>query len=185
MQEVWMEAVQPVLQDLPALATAGVLMVGMVSGPVLSQQPLEKIKERLQPCPETPNCVSTLAEDEEHAIAPIAYDLLLPEAKRCLQTALEQMSRMTVVTDEPDYLHVEFRSLIFRFVDDVLFAFDDTAKVIHFRSAARLGRGDYGVNRRRMEKIRRAFRDAMAQHHRENGPAAAITNAQEGVADRA
>jgi uncharacterized protein (DUF1499 family) len=42
-------------------------------------------------------------------------------------------------------------------VDDVDLLFDDKAKVIHFRSAARLGRRDFGVNRERMEEIRRRF----------------------------
>ena len=35
--------------------------------------------------------------------------------------------------------------------------FDDNAKTIHFRSASRIGYSDLGVNRRRMEEIRKAF----------------------------
>jgi uncharacterized protein (DUF1499 family) len=45
-------------------------------------------------------------------------------------------------------------------VDDVHFLFDDAAKEIHFRSASRLGRSDFGVNRKRMEEIRRGFLEA-------------------------
>jgi uncharacterized protein (DUF1499 family) len=44
---------------------------------------------------------------------------------------------------------------LLRFVDDVEFLFDDEAKTIHFRSASRTGRSDFGVNRRRMEDIRK------------------------------
>jgi len=55
----------------------------------------------------------------------------------------------------PDYIHVEFRSSFFEFVDDVEFLFDDTAKLIHFRSASRVGYYDFNVNRSRMEDIRR------------------------------
>jgi uncharacterized protein (DUF1499 family) len=112
---------------------------------------------RLAPCPGTPNCVSSLARDPMHAIAPIAYTGDLAAAKAALLNIVAEMPRSKVVADERDYMHVEFRSLVFRFVDDVEFAFDDTAKLIHFRAAARLGRGDLGVNRRRMERIRRAF----------------------------
>ena len=52
------------------------------------------------------------------------------------------------------------RSRIFRFADDVDFRFDDEARLIHFRSASRLGRKDFGVNRERMEGIRRAYEAA-------------------------
>lgn len=113
--------------------------------------------ERLKPCPDTPNCVSTLASDRMHAIAPLTYDGRGDDAQSALRTVIEKMPRSKIVADEPGYLHVEFRSLIFRFVDDVEFVVDDDAKVVHFRSAARMGRGDLGVNRRRMERIRRAF----------------------------
>lgn len=112
---------------------------------------------RLAPCPNTPNCVSTLATDRMHAIAPIAYEGTADTAQARLLAVVTAMPRSTVVTNEPGYLHVEFRSLVFRFVDDVEFVLDDEAKLIHFRAAARLGRGDLGVNRRRMERIRRAF----------------------------
>lgn len=113
--------------------------------------------ERLPPCPETPNCVSTLASDEEHAIAPIAYRGSLADAKANLLSVLQDLPRATLVTSEDNYIHMEYRSWLFRFVDDVESVLDDQAKEIHFRSAARLGRSDLGVNRRRMEKIRAAF----------------------------
>ena len=67
------------------------------------------------------------------------------------------MSRARIVTAEGDYLHVEFRSAVFRFVDDVEFLVDTREKNIHFRSASRMGYSDLGVNRRRMERIRAAF----------------------------
>ena len=56
--------------------------------------------------------------------------------------------------EEEAYLHYEFTSRLLRFVDDVEFVFDDESKTIHFRSASRIGYGDYGVNRDRMEAIR-------------------------------
>jgi uncharacterized protein (DUF1499 family) len=50
-------------------------------------------------------------------------------------------------------------SLLARFVDDVEIVFDDATKSIHFRSAARTGYYDFGVNRRRMEEVRRRLDD--------------------------
>ena len=55
------------------------------------------------------------------------------------------------------YLAFEFRSALFRFVDDVEFLFDEAAKEIRFRSASRVGHSDLGVNRKRMKTIARAF----------------------------
>ena len=67
------------------------------------------------------------------------------------------MPRSTVVTNEPGYTHAEFRSAAWGFVDDVEFYFDEEAGLIQFRSAARLGYGDGGVNRKRMEAVRAAY----------------------------
>jgi uncharacterized protein (DUF1499 family) len=64
------------------------------------------------------------------------------------------LPRTKLVEENDSYLHYEFTSLLFRFVDDVEFLFDDESKTIHFRSASRTGYGDFGVNRRRMEVIR-------------------------------
>ena len=73
------------------------------------------------------------------------------------------MKRAKIITDEGDYLYAEFTSLIFRFVDDVEFSFDDGNKLIHFRSASRLGYSDLGANRKRMEEIRKGFEGASGQ----------------------
>lgn len=43
------------------------------------------------------------------------------------------------------------------FVDDVEFYLDEDTKVIHVRSASRLGQSDLGVNRKRIETIRTEF----------------------------
>lgn len=67
------------------------------------------------------------------------------------------MPRARVVTATDDYLHVEFTSAIWRFVDDVVFTVDGVARLIHVRSASRVGHYDFGANRRRVEAIRVAF----------------------------
>jgi uncharacterized protein (DUF1499 family) len=108
----------------------------------------------LAPCPGSPNCVSTQAQDERHAIAPFRYRKSRVEAKEALKAAIGTMPRTKLVEEDDAYLHYEFTSLLLRFVDDVEFLFDDETKTIHFRSASRTGYGDLGVNRRRMEEIR-------------------------------
>ncbi|MFZ4662782.1 MAG: DUF1499 domain-containing protein [Caldilineaceae bacterium] len=119
----------------------------------------DRQQKRFAPCPDSPNCVSTQAPptDKLHAIAPIAYTGDRDAAHQRLLAVIQAMPRATVITTEPEYIYAEFRSRLMSFVDDVEFYLDDAAKQIHFRSASRLGRGDLGVNRQRMEEIRRRF----------------------------
>jgi uncharacterized protein (DUF1499 family) len=70
---------------------------------------------------------------------------------------LRAMPGATVVTVRPDYLHAEFASALFGFVDDVEFVVDPGASSIQVRSAARMGYSDMGVNRKRVEAIRAAY----------------------------
>ena len=108
----------------------------------------------LPPCPASPNCVSTQATDEGHAIAPFRYTKPRAEAKEALKAVINSLSRTRLIEEDESYLHYEFISLLLRFVDDVEFLFDDDTKTIHFRSASRTGYSDLGVNRRRMEEVR-------------------------------
>jgi len=108
----------------------------------------------LSPCPSSPNCVSTQARDERHAIAPFRYHKSRAEAKEVVKEAIRSLPRTRLIEEDEAYLHFEFTSLLLRFVDDVEFLFDDEMKTVHFRSSSRTGYGDFGVNRRRMESIR-------------------------------
>ena len=112
---------------------------------------------RLAPCPDSPNCVCTGAADAAHRVEPFAYAGTAEEAMARLRAALATLPRTRVVAETPDYLHAECTSLLFRFVDDVEFLLDRAARVIHCRSAARVGHSDLGVNRRRVEALRQAF----------------------------
>ena len=111
-------------------------------------------ESRLAPCPATPNCVSSTSSDPKHAITPFALDRSLGAAKEELRRAATQLPRAKLISDRGNYLHFEFRSLVFRFVDDVEFHLDETTKLVHVRSASRVGHSDLGVNRRRVEAIR-------------------------------
>jgi uncharacterized protein (DUF1499 family) len=108
---------------------------------------------RLAPCKPTPNCVSSQADpaDDEHYIAPLEV-----KDMNVVRKVLESMRGASVIATGPNYLYAEFRTPILRFVDDVEFFFD--GKVIHVRSASRLGRRDFGVNRKRIEQLRSLIR---------------------------
>lgn len=112
---------------------------------------------RLAPCKRTPNCVSSQADpaDREHSIAPIAFKGSALEAMGVAKRAVESMQRATIVREDRGYLCAEFRSKLLGYVDDVELAYDEKAGVFHVRSASRLGRRDFGVNRKRVETLRR------------------------------
>ena len=103
---------------------------------------------RLAPCRRTPNCVSSQADpsDAEHYIAPLKGTM------EALRKAVESLPRATIVSEKQNYLHAEFRSKLLGFVDDVEFFYDGNA--IQVRSASRLGRRDFRVNRNRVERLR-------------------------------
>lgn len=114
---------------------------------------------RLAPCPSTPNCVSTFEPETDrlHQIPAIALEGDTAVAQQKLLQIINNMPRSTVITAEPTYIHAEFRSPTWAFIDDVEFYLDSATNTIHFRSAARLGREDMKANRKRMEEIRAAF----------------------------
>jgi uncharacterized protein (DUF1499 family) len=119
--------------------------------------PAGETTHTLAPCPASPNCVSSQATDAQHFTEPLRYTGEATLAWNRLKSALGTESRLTIVEDTGSYLHAEARSLVFRFVDDIEFVLDSEAEVIQVRSASRTGYSDFGVNRRRVERIRKVF----------------------------
>lgn len=112
---------------------------------------------KLSPCPASPNCVSSLSTDRKHAVDPLRYTGGRDDARQKILAVLKTLGRFRIVQEDSDYIHAEFKSRIFKFVDDVEFLFADEDGVIHIRSASRVGYSDLGANRKRVEHIRRVF----------------------------
>ena len=111
---------------------------------------------KLADCPSSPNCVNSQTGDEDHAVAPFTYEGSRQDAFNRLENAVTSLKRTQIVEERDDYLRVECKSAILRFVDDVEFYFPEE-NVIHVRSASRIGYSDLGVNRKRVEKLRKLF----------------------------
>jgi uncharacterized protein (DUF1499 family) len=115
------------------------------------------------PPPSSPNCVSSYvdaAEDPEHGIEPISRGrLTAEEARAAIRTIVREEERTEILADVPGYMHAVQYSAMWKFPDDVEFWFPVTEPVVNFRSAARLGSSDLGVNRKRMERIRDIYLD--------------------------
>lgn len=119
---------------------------------------------RLAAPKKTPNCVSSQAgpSDVQHYVAPIRFDGGAAAAMAALRTVVAGMPGSTIVRQQPDYLYAEFRSRLMGFVDDVEFGLSEKDGFIQVRSASRLGRRDFGINRERIESVRARFAAAQA-----------------------
>lgn len=127
---------------------------------------------RLATCPDSPNCVSTQAEDREHWIAPFTYQGDSGTVIETLDKIVRRQPRTRIIEKSPQYLHAEFQSAFFRFVDDVEFYVEAESGRVHFRSASRVGRSDLGANRARMESIRSLFQNTQSAATTQSGPPA-------------
>lgn len=123
---------------------------------------------QLSECPDSPNCVSSMTTKDGHAMEPITIppntsqppddadgSMIKGPLQNLKDVIAENFPRAALIEQQGDYLRYEFRTLIFRFVDDVEFLLDEQQNVIHFRSASRVGRSDLGQNRKRVDAIRK------------------------------
>ncbi len=122
---------------------------------------------RLKPPSNTPNSVSSQAslypDHPQRAYAEIVPLPLKGDASATLDriaSIIESMEGGKIVKREPEYIYAQFTTRLMKYVDDVEFWYDPSAKVIQVRSASRLGSSDLGVNRKRIETIRQKFNAA-------------------------
>lgn len=108
----------------------------------------------LDPCPSSPNCVSTQADpsDSGHYIAPVAYTGQPSNVIAAITDAVSSNGGRVVSSTDTSVKAV-FVTKLLKFKDDVDFELDDDAKLIHFRSASRVGHSDLGTNRKRMDAL--------------------------------
>ena len=111
----------------------------------------------LQPCPSSPNCVSSQATGS-HFIEAFRFTSDPSEAFERLIDILEKRSDSQIISADTNTVRVEFKTLL-GFVDDGIFVMDSESRLIHIRSASRSGYWDLGKNRRRLEAIRKEFQN--------------------------
>jgi uncharacterized protein (DUF1499 family) len=119
-------------------------------------------ENHLTACPKTPNCVLSQDPDTSHSIDPLTYQSDRAEAYQTLLKVLSVVPNTTIKEETGEYIRAESESRIMGFKDDLEFYLPENEKIIHIRSASRLGESDLGVNRRRMEQIRLALQDLNA-----------------------
>ena len=111
---------------------------------------------RLRACPSSPNCVSSDADksDTTHYVAPLVLTAEPDAAWRAAEEAVGRIPRTEIVASSPGYLHAECTSALMGYVDDLELHMRPSDGVIAVRSASRIGYGDMGVNRKRVEDLR-------------------------------
>ncbi len=110
----------------------------------------------LSPCPNSPNCVSSQETDASHTTQAFKADGTNKEVMKKLRSCIKKMGGKIITRSGP-YLHAEFRSKWFRFVDDLECIYDEAEGKINVRSASRLGYSDFGVNKKRIAELRMIF----------------------------
>jgi len=111
-------------------------------------------------CPPRPSCVSSMAGDAVHTIAPLNSGLGRDETMRRLRDQIQAMGG-SIEHELQGYLHAVFQTPKMHFHDDVELLYRPDGR-IEVRSISRLGYRDFSVNRNRIEMLRRRFDDTPA-----------------------
>jgi uncharacterized protein (DUF1499 family) len=131
---------------LPCFALTLLLLPGCTAAP---EKPASGAA--LPPCGPLPNCVNSENGAGHQAIAPIQAS---PGQWQALKDWLRSQGDWMITREEADFLQAVAITPLMRYRDDVQLRFDRTAGIIHARSSSRLGIGDMGANRARVERLR-------------------------------
>ena len=148
-----MKARRRMLMLLAAVLIATLLLMACASR---GKQAPGLIDGKLAPCPGTPNCVSSESDVEASRVEPLRFSGEPETAWSNIKLAVTSQGG-TIRQDDGTYLWATYTSKLFRFVDDVELRLDAANQHIHVRSASRVGYSDLGVNRKRVETLRKAF----------------------------
>ncbi len=141
---IWLATVPPLVLVVLSAVSRSVPELGLRDG-------------TLCPCPDRPNCVSSLATDETHRVVPFPLPSPADAAWESLRRIVADTPRTRLLEETGTYLRYEVTSLIFRFKDDLEFHLRPREKRIDVRSASRVGYSDFGVDRARVEAVRAKY----------------------------
>ena len=124
--------------------------------------PVSHLGLQLDPCPQSPNCVSSQALEPKQKVEPFNFAGSAADALAALEALVEADPAATIVERRSGiYVRAEYRSRWLRFVDDLELLADEQGGVIHVRAGARRGWSDFGVNRQRVDALHREFSKAI------------------------
>lgn len=113
----------------------------------------------VHPCADKPNCVTTSSAESRDKFKFSAWSLAAGKSfedfSRFFATNYPEAEK---VSEKDGYLHLVFRTKIFRFPDDVEFNVKDN--LVHMRSQSRAGYSDLGKNRERLDQFAEELRNS-------------------------
>lgn len=113
-------------------------------------------KQQFAPCPTSKkNCVCSTDQNPRFQVAPLKCEADPRQTFARLKTALQEWDGYKIVSATDTYLHAEHTSRWMGFTDDLECQLVSEQGLIQVRSASRIGNSDLGVNRRRVEQIRK------------------------------
>lgn len=107
-------------------------------------------------CGNRPNCVSTQELRPKFAVAPFTLAPNVTSAQ--IERVALELPGAKVVKVTDNYVHIEYRSKIMGFIDDLELEIQGDHLIV--RSASRVGYSDFGVNRRRVALLRQLLMSA-------------------------
>jgi uncharacterized protein (DUF1499 family) len=84
-------------------------------------------------------------------MAPVEMSAPAQDVLDAVQAVLDESPAARITGRSGNQIDSVFTTRVFRFKDDVSFAFEDGK--LHFRSASRVGHSDLGANRKRMTAL--------------------------------
>ena len=139
------------LRNLLSLLLTTVFLVGCTSAPEIPAN-----GSTLPACGPLPNCVNSESGEGGQAIDPIRAS---EQQWRSLKRWLKEQTDWTITREDSLFLQAVTTTPTLRFRDDVQLRYDPNQQVIHARSSSRLGIGDMGANRSRVESLRLQIAD--------------------------
>lgn len=137
-----------------------IMLCALLSGCATAPQRVTQAQspDEFTACTSAPRCVSSqAAKDSSKYVAPFTYTRSTEHARKALLEALRGSKDAKVQQADADFVHATFQSALLHFVDDVTFIIHPQSKTIDVKSSARIGYYDFGVNRRRVERLRARF----------------------------
>lgn len=108
-------------------------------------------------CSHQSNCVNSMASasDKKHYVAPLIIEKTKKDILAFIIDHLKKWQRTKLMTQTDKYLHFEIKSAFFGFIDDLEIFWPKGDEYLHFKSSSRIGYTDFGVNRKRVEQLKK------------------------------
>ena len=145
------------------IVAAGILLMLVLAVLSKSGKPPGLVAGKLSMCPDKPNCVSSEQHgDAVHYLEPVALQSAAsPDPLTVIKGVIADMGGV-IQEQDGGYIAATFSSPVFGFVDDLEVRVDPGERLVHIRSASRVGYGDAGVNRKRVERFRKLYAEKAA-----------------------